>query len=66
MNIWIIYVVSKDYIDISSDAYKTYELALKELKKANLKRIDDYTFIDNETDYDATDYVYKIKCITVK
>ena len=60
MSIWIICAVSKDYIDILKNAYKTYELALEEFKKANLKRVDDYTFIDDDN------FVYKIKEIIVK
>lgn len=59
---WVILVIfNNKQSNISQEAYKTYNEALAEMKKKDIKQLDDYKFYDIENEI-----TYKLKNVYIK
>jgi hypothetical protein len=59
---WVVLVIfNNKQSNISQEAYKTYNEALAEMKKKDIKQLDDYKFYDIENEI-----IYELKNVYIK
>lgn len=59
---WVVLVIfNNKQSNISQEAYKTYNEALAEMKKKDIKQLDDYKFYDVENEI-----IYELKNVYIK
>ncbi len=59
---WVVLVIfNNKQSNISQEAYKTYNEALAEMKKKDIKQLDDYKFYDIENEI-----IYELKSVYIK
>lgn len=59
---WVILVIfNNKQSNISQEAYKTYNEVLAEMKKKDIKQLDDYKFYDIENEI-----IYELKNVYIK